>query len=78
MWKSFCGNTEETHDNLKNAIKRVFDYVTEKLNEGTISYQELETWIWVQKVNSGLPIMFYDLRDTAVDSGWIKNGKWVS
>jgi hypothetical protein len=39
-----------------------------------MSYLILETATWV--VSDGLPIMFYEMRDNAIDRGWINESKW--
>lgn len=59
---------------FKDAWKAMFSYVSRLLDAGDMSYQLLETGIWI-KQPSGAPIMFYDARDIACDAGWLVDGK---
>lgn len=77
MWKSFCDNKEETHSNFKLAFKRIFDYVKSKADTGKMSWQELETFIWVVPPYGNGPMNFYTMRDMAADAGWVVDGEWV-
>ena len=76
MWKSHCNNKEETHDSFKAAFKRIWDYIN---STESLSYQELETWIWIIAPNFPFPMMFYDLRDKAYNEGLLtEDGQLVA
>lgn len=48
----------------------MYQYVKQRLADATMTYQELETAIWID-VENGPPIFFYDARDRAINSGWV-------
>jgi hypothetical protein len=66
---------------LKEAFKVVYDYVRKRTTEGGLSYQELETTIWVEAPMHTIyqsPLDFYALRDHAHENGWLDNkGNWI-
>jgi len=58
-------------DNFFDAFKLFFDKIMESLEKGTC-FQVLETMNWIEiRAESGcrVPLMFYDARDLAFDSG---------
>jgi len=61
---------------FKEAFTHMFNWVNEQLDNGGMSYQVLETAIWIE-TTSGTPLFFYDARDLAVEQGIIKNNKLV-
>lgn len=61
------------HENFMDAWKDMYAYVKRLLDAGQMSYQVLETAIWIETIFTGgkQPIMFYDARDIAIrDFGW--------
>ena len=58
------------HDSFLDAWNDMYAYVNGKLQAGQMSYQMLETAIWIKPYAphpQNLPIMFYDARDRAID-----------
>jgi len=56
----------------------MFQWVEKQLASGGLSYQVLETAIWILIHDDGYigPMYFYDARDHAIDAyGWVHNKK---
>lgn len=60
---------------FKEAFTVMFNWVTNHLNGEGLSYQVLETAIWIEI--DGQPLYFYDARDRAIDEGILVDGKLV-
>ena len=62
-------------DTFMEAWNDMYQWVKAQLDSGGMSYQVLETAIWIDPVMDGdkqLPIMFYDARDRAIAHyGWV-------
>lgn len=58
---------------FKEAFADMYNWVENQLDNGGMSYQVLETAIWI-KTPSGTPLMFYDARDLAISEGIMKSG----
>lgn len=58
-------------DNFFDAFKLFFEEIMEMFKSQGMAYQVLETmcWIQIQGSTSTVPIMFYDARDLAYESG---------
>lgn len=61
---------------FKDAFTAMFNWINDALDNGGLSYQVLETAIWIE-TTGGTPIFFYDARDLAIEQGILKNGKLV-
>ena len=61
---------------FKEAFTHMYNWVNKQLASGGMSYQVLETAIWIE-TTGGSPIFFYDARDLACEQGILKNGKLV-
>ena len=68
-----AGETFPIRKTFISAWHDMYLYVKSALDKGTLSYQVLETAMWIE-INYGdvkEPIMFYDARDRAIrDCGW--------
>lgn len=73
---SLDGTPRMERKTFKEAFTDMFKWVDDLLQKGQMSYQVLETAIWIE-VTSGQPIMFYDARDLACEMGILKDGKLV-
>lgn len=61
---------------FKEAFADMFKWVDNLLKSGGMSYQVLETAIWIER--SGMdPLFFYDARDLAYEVGVMVDGKLV-
>lgn len=72
QFQTLTGKKYPTHKTFMEAWNDMYEYVNERLVAGTMSYQELETGLWIEttKKNFQLPILFYDARDRAIAEGW--------
>jgi hypothetical protein len=62
-------------EDFKGAFRAMFYYVKNALERG-MSWQELETAIWIETpTNGAAPICFYDARDIACEAGWLVDGE---
>lgn len=77
-WVAFFCKKLGEFDRFKDAAKAALQAVFDVLQEGGMSWQVLETAVWVE-TPSKTPILFYDLRDIAIEAGWLENGtgKWA-
>jgi hypothetical protein len=58
-------------DSFMEAWDAMYQYVKRLMEAGQMSYQVLETSIWIEQAGfPRLPIFFYDARDRALDEGW--------
>ncbi len=62
-------------NSFKEAFTAMFNWVQKHLNGEGLSYQVLETAIWIE-IN-GRPLYFYDARDRAIDENILKDGKLI-
>lgn len=66
--------TFQKHTEFMPAWNDMYAHVKARLAEGNMSFQELETTLWINVVNDEMekvPILFYDARDRAIrDHGW--------
>jgi hypothetical protein len=68
------GNKRTEYPSFELAFKAMYQYVKDSLINGGMSWQELETMIWIEKPDWML-IMFYDARDYAYEIGLMKDGE---
>lgn len=65
-----AGFTPIERDTFDEAFTDMFNYVTAALKNDGMSWQELETMIWIETPTAGEPpLMFYTARDLACDKG---------
>lgn len=67
---------EKECSSFEEAFTKMFNYVNGRLDTSNMSYQELETAIWIESPD-GLPIFFYDARDLAIKIGILVDGKLI-
>jgi hypothetical protein len=63
----------KAHTEFLPAWIDMYEYVNQRLADGNLTHQELETALWIEVVDgkSKAPILFYDARDRAIrDHGW--------
>lgn len=66
------------YKNFKEAFIELYNRLQKDLNdEGGMSYQFLETAIWIEVPHSVTPLFFYEARDHACRIGLLQNGKLV-
>lgn len=58
-----------TAEDFAGAWAAMNAWVLAALAGKSLTYQELETAIWIETPLDALPIMFYDARDRAIDLG---------
>jgi hypothetical protein len=63
-------------DTFEEAFKEMYDWVNKQIENHTLSYQVLETAIWIENPE-GMPIYFYDARDTAITMGFLGNDQKI-
>lgn len=63
-------------NSFKNGAIMTYKEVIKVINEGKMTTQMLETACWLKLVEKG-PILFYDIKDIAIEQGWIKKSKLV-
>lgn len=68
------GDEPKVCKTFKEAFTHMFNWVNEQLKGGGLSYQVLETAIWIE-TPGGSPIFFYDARDLACEQGILVDGK---
>jgi len=62
-------------DSFMEAWDAMFQWVKKLMDEGQMSYQVLETAIWIEQPTPAAPIFFYDARDRAISQyGWNMGG----
>ena len=71
-FQTLTGKKYPKRETFMDAWNDMYEYVKASLDAGTMSYQELETALWIVTSREGLnvPILFYDARDMAIDNGW--------
>jgi len=67
-FKTMTDENFPTHDSFMEAWNDMFQWVQNRLKDGGISLQVLETSIWIDSTTD--TIYFYDARDKAIDLGW--------
>lgn len=62
---------EILHDTFEGAWREMYQWVKALIDFGNMSYQVLETCIWIECIEDGhkTPLFFYDARDRACDEG---------
>lgn len=60
-------------ESFRDAFIQMYNWVTKYLQKGDMSYQVLETAIWIEDP-SGNHTFFYDARDRAIQEGVMKDG----
>jgi hypothetical protein len=66
---------DQEFDTFEDAYKAMYHWVNKRLDENGLSYQVLETAIWIETPNRVL--YFHDANNIAHDIGLMKNGKLV-
>lgn len=61
---------------FKEAFTDMFKWVDNLLKSGGMSYQVLETAIWIERSGRD-PLFFYDARDLAYEIGVMVDGKLI-
>ena len=79
---TFLVNTQQQNtafSTLKEATKFFIDEIAKKLNAGGMSVMELDAGCWIKSPLRAFPMMFDEVRDRAIDAGWIEDGtgKWI-
>ena len=61
-------------ETFHQAFKAIYDAIS-----GTpiITWQMLETCVWIEEDGDNLPVMFCEARDKMIDEGYLVNGEWV-
>ena len=70
-------NDEAFFHTYKAAVFHFFSEIKRLLSERQMSWFLLEQACWVEG-DKTYPETFYEVRDRAIDNGWIKDGEWVS
>lgn len=60
---------------LSLAFKAIYDAI--KKEEVRLTWQVLETTIWIEQDESPVSYSFYEARDIMCDNGYLVDGKWV-
>lgn len=72
QFQTLDGKTYPKHNSFMAAWLDMYEYVNALLKSGNMTYQVLETAIWIE-LNDDMnkkPLYFYDARDRAIDDGW--------
>lgn len=75
MYEVFCGKDMGLFATYEEATKVVLKEVKRLLLDNKLTYQILETCIWIVEKGSNNPIFFYEIRDNAIDKGWLTKQK---
>jgi|WetSurMetagenome_2_1015567.scaffolds.fasta_scaffold1166173_1 hypothetical protein len=59
------------YDTFVEAFKEMYNKVKKDISEGEMSWQVLETMVWIEEKGRRNPIMFYEARDLAHENGFI-------
>jgi hypothetical protein len=57
------------YNTFAQAFKEMYNKTKKDISEGNMSWQVLETMVWIEEKGRSLPIMFYDARDLAHEQG---------
>lgn len=63
------------HDSFKEAFKKLYKETTDMMKNSGLTWQVLETAIWIKDPKEKEPMMFYEARDKACRDGLVKDGK---
>jgi hypothetical protein len=76
MYKlTYCLNDVTQHETFAEAFLELYNRLNEDMENG-MSWQALETTIWIEKEGLLGILPFYEARDLACDIGILKDGKW--
>lgn len=75
MYKANYLNETSEHKTFEEAFEWLYVKMKEGLEKNEISYQSLETMIWIKEPDNIGATYFYDARDKAYMLGLLKNGK---
>ena len=64
-------------ESLKQATEYFVSRIKEMIKSGGMALQVLETCIWIEVPGRKIPMFFYEVKNHAIDEGWLKDGKWV-
>lgn len=79
---TFLINTQQQEtmfSTFKEATKFFLDEICNRLHAGGMSVMELDACCWIKSPHLVFPLMFNEVRDRAIDHGWIEDGtsKWI-
>lgn len=63
-------NDKLEFNTFKEAVKCMYDRVLEDIEAHRLTWQVLETMVWIEPRDRSAPIMFYAARDIAAELGW--------
>lgn len=69
------GDVPVISETFEGAWDAMYKWVDGLLQEGAMTYQVLETAIWIE-TPSGTPMDFYASRDFAIANGWSQENGW--